>query len=764
MIKLLAKIIIVNLLVCSCYCRLAAQTTEQTVNNILKKSDHLPDDTAKVNAFLLAGSFYVNKPGTEPADMTAALSYANRALDLSRKLNDPEGTGKSYTVLSQIYREKGEVAQGNTFIKNGLVIFRQHSYPAAAAEAYFEASNYYSIDDATIRNKIDYYQRGLQYLEAAKPSSLKLAGSLKFMGDLYQCNAEYPRAVVFLRRALAIYQQAKYKQLQDIYSLLGSVEMEMLDMASSVRDNLQAVKLAEAAGDKTMTTGQVYYNLALVYGTLYDYKSSLIYFKKANAVAEKNNNGRAVFTINLQIAEAYRKLHNAEQSLKIIAKARLLPGIQANNIDLLMVTLGAYNELHQYKNGRPYFELLDKQMPGLDMKLGSVQRAFITLLDYLLGIRQYDNVEKRLGDFVKSHTAEISLFQVHLEITAFKADSASGKFLSAIKHQNKATELKMLITKKNYDNQIANQRVLSDNEKKDQELYFRQANIAHLTHENQLQKATLNSQRLIRNLFIAGIALLALLLGLGYSRYKIKYNANKQLELQQQSINEQNVSLKQLLTERDWLLKEVHHRVKNNLQIIMSLMRTQIAHLKTDDAKDAFIESENRVQAIALIHQKLYNTDNLASINMPGYIADLVNYLSDGLIAKEKKVKFHQSVEPIQVDLAQAVPLGLILNEAITNAIKYGMQDNMVDITISVICLENNETVITIADQGKGLPGNFDVLTTKSLGMQMMKGLTRQLKGDFDIQSNGGVTVSVKFNLLPVFSANRINRANRSGS
>jgi two-component sensor histidine kinase len=752
MIKLQTGALFIALLVCTCcFSQSIPQPQDNAVKMTVEKMKGQADDTAKVNALLSASNYFVNKPGTAPGDMSAALSFSKRALDLALKLNDSEEIGKSYTVLSQIYRENGDKATGMAYLQKGLALLEKYPKPAATAEAYFEASNYYDLESPSLHKKIAYYLKGLQFLEASSPKPIKLAGSLKFMGDLYQCNAEFARSAFYLRRALVIYQSVKYQKLQDIYSLLGSVEMEMLDMSASVRDNLQAAKLAERDRDTTMTAGQVYYNLALVYGTLYDYKSSLTYFKKANVIAEKNKNIKAIFTIDLQIAEAYRKLNHPEESLKFIAAARRLPGIDVNSIDLLLVTLGAYNTMHQYDIGRPYFDQLNKQMPGLDIRLGSVQRAYVTLFDYLLGVRQYRSIHHELTRLLDSAGSTNSLYTVHLEIIAFKADSATGNLISAIKHQNRATELKMLILKKNYDNQIANQRVLFDIEKKDQELSYRAANINHLTHENQLQKASITNQQLIRNLFIAGLSLLALLLGLGYSRYKIKQKANKVLEEQQQSINAQNESLRQLLTEREWLLKEIHHRVKNNLQIIMSLMRTQLSHLKSDDAKEAFIESENRVQAIALIHQKLYNTQNFASIGMRTYVADLVSYLGDGLDTREKKVKFRQSVDQIQVDLAQAVPLGLILNEAITNAIKYGFNGNSADISISIQSSEGADTVMIITDKGKGLPDDFDVLTPKSLGMQMMKGLTKQLKGEFDIRNNNGVTVTIRFKLLPVF-------------
>ncbi len=131
-----------------------------------------------------------------------------------------------------------------------------------------------------------------------------------------------------------------------------------------------------------------------------------------------------------------------------------------------------------------------------------------------------------------------------------------------------------------------------------------------------------------------------------------------------------NHQLERLLTENEWLLREVHHRVKNNLQVIMSLLRSQSDFLQDKTALAAVVESEHRVYAISLIHQKLYKSSNVSSINMPEYISDLVEYLKYSF-AISGQLWFDLQVEPINLDLRQAMRVGLILNEVITNSFKY---------------------------------------------------------------------------------------------
>jgi two-component sensor histidine kinase len=253
-----------------------------------------------------------------------------------------------------------------------------------------------------------------------------------------------------------------------------------------------------------------------------------------------------------------------------------------------------------------------------------------------------------------------------------------------------------------------------------------------------LQKATLQ-----RNITFVGIAMVMIMAGLAYNGYRHKQQSNLE-------INKKNGVLQSLLTEKEWLLKEVHHRVKNNLQIVMSLLSSQSAYLENSAALEAIRESQGRVQAISLIHQKLYNSSNVSSINMQAYVADLMSYLADSFDTRRRHIEIEQVVEFFNLDIAQAVPLGLILNESITNAIKYAFDDRGGQIIVAVQLIRDEYLLLTIADNGKGLPGDFDLKTASSLGMEMMKALSKQLGGEFKIKNNSGVNISIEFQVTKV--------------
>ncbi len=238
--------------------------------------------------------------------------------------------------------------------------------------------------------------------------------------------------------------------------------------------------------------------------------------------------------------------------------------------------------------------------------------------------------------------------------------------------------------------------------------------------------------------------MLLVIIGLLINGYRLKQRHNQSLQEKQHEIGHKNQSLEKLLNEKEWLLKEIHHRVKNNLQIVMSLLNTQGAYLQNDAALIAIRDSQHRVQAISLIHKKLYQSDNVGLIFMPHYIHELVDYLAD-CFDTERRVRFLQEISPIHLDVSQAVPLGLIMNEAITNAIKYAFPGGEGEIRITLAPLDDDEFALTIGDNGVGLPDDFDPSASRSLGMSLMEGLSSDLGGRFSIRKQAGTEVQVLF-------------------
>ena len=270
----------------------------------------------------------------------------------------------------------------------------------------------------------------------------------------------------------------------------------------------------------------------------------------------------------------------------------------------------------------------------------------------------------------------------------------------------------------------------------------------------------------MQNAIIAGAILLALLLGLGFNRYQLKQQSNQLLRSKQIEINRKNYALElvveekdhllvdkeqllmdkdHLLEEREWMLKEMHHRVKNNLQIITSLLHLQGSFLKDKEALAAIQESQNRVHAMALIHQKLYQTNRLSSIPMVNYIQEIVDYLINSF-NRVDSIQKNITISVIDLDVTFAVPLGLILNEAVTNSLKYAFPDGrMGTLNIELIEDESNTYRFVVGDNGIGFPVNSNQAQSRTLGMSLIKGLSEQIDGTLNISQDNGVQISLTF-------------------
>jgi len=201
-----------------------------------------------------------------------------------------------------------------------------------------------------------------------------------------------------------------------------------------------------------------------------------------------------------------------------------------------------------------------------------------------------------------------------------------------------------------------------------------------------------------------------------------------------------------LLHEKDVLLKEVHHRVKNNLQIISSLLNLQSTKISDLDTRNALQESQNRVRTMALIHEKLYQSTDLAEIDFAAYLQSLVNFIAQSYRPRSDNVEIRVAAQQITMDIDAAIPCGLIVNELVSNSLKHAFPDNRKG-TIWVELNTSPEDVINlrVADDGAGLPPDLDLLHTKSLGLRLVNSLTSQVNGKLELESSKGVSFRLSF-------------------
>jgi PAS domain S-box-containing protein len=200
---------------------------------------------------------------------------------------------------------------------------------------------------------------------------------------------------------------------------------------------------------------------------------------------------------------------------------------------------------------------------------------------------------------------------------------------------------------------------------------------------------------------------------------------------------------------REMLLKEIHHRVKNNLQVISSLLFLQSANISDPNTLQSLEESQSRVKAIALIHEKLYGSADLERLDFAEYVRDLLSDLLHTYRVAEERIAFHTDIGEIRFGIDTAIPCGLIITELVTNALTHAFPDgSRGDVWISLNSSEAQTYVLSVRDNGVGLPADLDWRRSKSLGLKLVSDLTKQLEGTIRAVSAEGTAFTIAFREL----------------
>lgn len=228
---------------------------------------------------------------------------------------------------------------------------------------------------------------------------------------------------------------------------------------------------------------------------------------------------------------------------------------------------------------------------------------------------------------------------------------------------------------------------------------------------------------------------------LAADKNKLEKTVSERTAQLKQSLSEQA----ELLIEKDVLMKEIHHRVKNNLQVISGLLELQSKSLNDETAKNALMEGRSRVRSIALIHQNLYQFENLNSIELKRFVNDLCRQV-ENVFKKQNKPVMNIEVPNLYLDIDTAVPLGLIMNELLSNSFKYAFNNTISGkINLEINMLEEGKYKLIYSDNGPGLPADFDLSKATTLGIQLINDLSRQIGGKVKYENNNGAAFTINF-------------------
>ncbi|MGB9893270.1 MAG: sensor histidine kinase [Candidatus Saccharicenans sp.] len=205
-------------------------------------------------------------------------------------------------------------------------------------------------------------------------------------------------------------------------------------------------------------------------------------------------------------------------------------------------------------------------------------------------------------------------------------------------------------------------------------------------------------------------------------------------------------AIRKLLQEKDTLIKEIHHRVKNNLQIILSLIHLQMGNESSAEVKERLLTLQNRIKTMALIHEVFYRTEYMSSLNLADYLERVAVHLFNIYQVDKSKIKLVTEMEPVQVSINTAIPVGLIVNELLTNSIKHafeGIPSGL--ITLKLRSLEKDKCQLFIADNGQGLPDSVDWKAPTTLGLELVRLLVDQIEASMSNIAGPGTSFELVF-------------------
>ena len=692
-------------------------------------------DEEKIRLALQLGTYYLFKPGTDKIDLDQSLIYARQAQKLADLSGKNLWKNESLTLLARFYLQSGDMPTSQKYFSE---VVRSNQIENNKKGIVLAMAN--QGLNLPIGNP-----EKLRLLEKAQPLC-KLAGLKEKEIEVFSSICiEYfitnlDIAKQKLLELIKLQKSIGYRHTHIAENSIAFIDDTRGNYISAITHAIQAVRTMEQTGD-TRFSPIYYHRLATLYFHM-DNKEGINLLKKS--LVSKSRQTRIFWYKNfLSAAGATIMFDGGEKGLDFITNIiREYPPISLSEKMLIAYLQGyCYARLDNENRATYFFDLftnLAGQLPPhfVHLELPScyitIAKFYATKGDELRAKFYLDKTTPYL-----SQMGKVS-FSWELDLVRFKLDSLQGNYISAIKNYQKFKQKSDSNLTQSSMRQMNFMQVQFETKNKEQ-------SIKSLTQRGELQQAKLNESNFLRNVTLGGIVLLLVIVSLLYNQFRLKQRSNEQLQIQRNEIVTKNQVLENLLEEKQWLLKEVHHRVKNNLHTVMSLLESQSAYL-ADDALSAIQNSQHRIHAMSLIHQKLYTSDDVTTIEMSTYIQELVSYLRDSF-STGQRITFDLNVASVELDVAQAIPLGLILNEAITNALKYAFPDNRKGL-ISIIFVQSDDTQfkLSVEDDGIGLASGFEQDKISSLGMKLMRGLSTELHADFRIESLNGTGIYLSFN------------------
>lgn len=717
-------------------------------------------DTERLHLLTELAYLYVLRPGTEKNDMDSALQLAREAEMIGLQRQRPAWEARAWVILSNIYRELGDAradsnmhTTGYHYAEKAYQYFSRSSLPADAGYALAELVNYRHLDDFPQMRAVAGTLEKAAGLLAQGKDWQRVARLQERTAELYMLIGDYQLSLELAQHALDHYRTAGVREVQGVLNLMAVAYGELQDREQSIHYSALAVQTSEALRDSSALATEIYNYQGIHYFNEDDWEHAIAAFRKGWKLALLQKDTASVRFLLQNIGNCRLGQKRPAEALEAFrtVERRYPPQRAEDRVLLCAYTIRAQVQGHRTAESPPYARLMEQLVQHMsDMELQR-SRAYYSLSMYYLAIHRYDQArhwnlaDQSLQRNLHNRSALMMSYK-----TAYAIDSAWSDYVGAIRSYQQYSALKDSLFSDANAHQVTVLQTRFETAKKDQELRLRGQRIQLLNQQALLQTAALQKAYFVRKVIIVGALMLLLLLLLVYSRYQLKKRSNAAMQRKQHQIDGQHTSLRsliqqqeKLLEEKEWLMKELHHRVKNNLQVVISLLNTQSVFLQNDDALMAIRESQQRMQAMSFIHQRLYQGDQLSRVDMNAYFRELIVHLEDTLELSGNP-QFRVQGGEVMLEAAQAVPVGLILNETLTCASRDIVQGRQPVLITILLEATDGEACLRV----HAANFNMDPVALAQrdrFGMELMKRMADQLGTQLAFTSEGGITLTLRF-------------------
>lgn len=590
--------------------------------------------------------------------------------------------------------------------------FKNHFFARRYLGIYFMNKTKFDKAKTYFRDNLKEYNFNEDYRQAYT--------DLTNMGNVFRYQKEKDSALNYLTKAMNLVEKKKIKdKYTTIYNGIAAFYYYNNDVDTAIKYYIKAIDSSKYLKSKSKLIS-VYNNIGTIFKDLDNYNKAVNYLTKGYELAKNMNHQQGVADASLNLANCYFYLGKNHDSIKPLFEKSIKIYKELNDNIFLQVAHENYgnylsekkhfNKAIQHKKQGLYLaqkaNMEDKVFSGrisLAKSLYNTNNSLAALK--LVNIALKDTINNKINSFE-------NLQDVYL--LKSKIEKKLGNLRAALKFQEKYSKIIISHHKTVNKSSINELETKYQTEKKEKEnLQLKQEKA-----EQQLLLEKENQQK-----WLLGIGLLASLLTLGVFVYYYRKN-------QQQ---------KQLI---ESLQKELHHRVKNNLTIINRFVEVIKDEFNNPIFNKKLTELQNRISSINEVHKQLYNSKNVIALGMNAYVNKLTKNVADSF--PKQSIKIDKNInENLQLTSTKSFPLGIIINEFVTNSYKYAFNEN--GGTINITMQENKKHYeLQLADNGKGLPTNFNQQTDVNFGLRIIKLLCNQIDATFNLESNNGVQLTIQ--------------------